>query len=219
MALKKSDFIEIEFTGKTREGQVFDSNIKEELEKINPDYSKEQIKPFVYSLGQGMFLEGVDEFLIGKEPGKYNLELSPEKAFGKRNAEMVKRVPLKNFTENKINPVPGMSMNFDGKMGRILSVSGGRVLVDFNHPLSGKEVVYDVNVKRVVEDLDEKINSFNEFIFKKPLKFKVEDKKLFLEVESQLKNFVEMFKQKFKEIFDLDVTINELKEEQKPNSK
>ena len=37
MALQKKDFIEIEFTGKVKDGEVFDSNIKEDLKKLNPD--------------------------------------------------------------------------------------------------------------------------------------------------------------------------------------
>lgn len=215
MTLQKKDFIEIEFTGKTKEGQVFDSNVQEELEKLN---SKTSTKPFIYSLGQDMFLRGIDNFLIGKEIGKYSIELNSEKAFGKRNPELIRRVPLKNFTANNMNPVPGMIMNFDGQMGRILSVSGGRVLVDLNHPVAGKDVIYNISVKRKITDLNEKINAFNDFLFKKEIPFKVIDKKVIYEVEKNLSKFIKLFEPKFKEVFDMDLEIKEKTSDKNSNN-
>ncbi|GAI92008.1 unnamed protein product, partial [marine sediment metagenome] len=68
MKLKKKDFIEIEFTARVKDGEVFDSNIEEDLKKLNPDA---KAKPFVFCLEEGMFLKGVEDFLIGKDMGKY----------------------------------------------------------------------------------------------------------------------------------------------------
>jgi len=223
MPLQKKDFIEIEFTGKIKDtGDIFDSNIKEELDKlhISQGHKNDHIhetKPLIYCLGEGMFLEGVDNFLIGKETGKYVLELSSEKAFGKRRRELVKMIPIKIFFQHKINPVQGAVLNFDGKMGKVLSVSGGRVLVDFNHFLAGKDVIYEVNVKKIIQDIDEKIKSFNNFIFKQELKFSVvpDNKKVIYEIpesDKQLKIFVGIFKEKFKEIFGMELEISGDKE-------
>jgi len=88
-----------------------------------------------------MFLKGVDDFLIGKEIGKYIIELSPEKAFGNRESKLVQMIPMKIFHQHKINPVPGTLFNFDNKVAKILTVSGGRVMVDFNNPLAGKDII------------------------------------------------------------------------------
>src|SRR3989344_6677056 len=55
--------------------------------------------------------------------------------------------------------MPGLQVNIDGMMGLVKTVSGGRTLVDFNHPLSGKELNYDIKIKRVVKDDKEKISS------------------------------------------------------------
>lgn len=222
MPLQKKDFIEIEFTGRLKDtGDIFDSNVKEELEKIHKghDHSVEA-KPLIYCLGEGMFLAGVDDYLIGKEIGKHIIGLSSEKAFGKRQRELVKMIPIKIFFQHKINPVPGAMLNFDGKMGKVLSVSGGRVLIDFNHPLAGKDVIYEINARRVIQDIDEKIKAFNNFIFKQDLKFSVEqkNKKVIYEIpesDKRLKIFIEIFKDKFKEIFDMELEIKEDKEEKK----
>ena len=224
MTLKKKDFIEIEFTGKVKDGEIFDSNIKKDLEKLHEGHDHPvEAKPFIFSLGEGMFLKGIEDFLIGKEIGEYEIELSPEKAFGNRNADLVQKMPIRAFIEQKINPIPGVMFNFDGKVGKILAVSGGRVMVDFNNPLSGKHVEYKLKILRKIENLNEKIKAFIDFLFKKELKFEVKEKKLIIESEKQLVKFVEMFKDKFKDIFGLELEVKEIEfkkdEEESRNKK
>ena len=227
--LQKNDFIEVDFTGKLKDtGNVFDSTVKEELQKLHHGHSHEIIaKPFIFSIGNGMFLPGVDEFLTGKEIGKdYTIELAPENAFGKRNTQMVKVVPLKHFTQQKINPQAGMSFNFDGNIGKILSVSGGRVTVDFNNPLSGKEIIYNIKILRKVDDVSQKVKSLNDFLFRQEFKFRIDEKnkKIIFELEEKQKSFqafIELFKEKFKEIigYDLELANSDIKEEKTPKEK
>lgn len=214
MTFKKKDFIEIEFTAKIKEGDIFDSNIKEDLKGRD---LKTEPKPFILSLGEGMFLKGVENFLIGKEIGEYNIELTPDKAFGKRDANLVQMMPIKIFAEQNVNPIPGIMFNFDGRIGKILTVTGGRVLVDFNNPVAGRDVEYKVRVLRKVEDLNEKAKALIEFLFKRDLKFEIKEKKLIIEVEKPMEKFIEMFKDKFKEILDLDLEVKEVAEVKKEN--
>lgn len=213
MTLQKNDFIEIEFTGKIRGGKIFDSNVKTEIEKSG---LKAKAEPFIFSIGQGMFLKGIDDFLIGKEPNKtYNIELSPENAFGLRDLKQIQLIPMKIFTQNKLNPSPGALFNFDGRVAKVLSVSGGRIRVDFNHPLAGQDLGYEIKILRKVDDISEKINAFNDFLFKKKFKFEIKDKKLILEVDAPLAKFVELFKEKFKDIFNLELEVKESKQSSK----
>jgi len=210
MALNKKDFIEIEFTGKVKDGEIFDSTIKEDLEKIHQDHDHPiESKPFIFCLGEHMFLDALDNFLIGKNEGTYEIELNPEQAFGKRNPSFVRMIPIKVFREHNMNPAPGIMFNFDGRVGKALTVSGGRVMVDFNNPLAGKVVTYKINVKRKVTEINEKVRSLNEFLFKRDLEFAVEGKKLILKTEKKMKKFVELFRDKFKEILDLDIDVLE----------
>jgi len=212
MALNKKDFIEIEFTGKVKDGEIFDSNIKADLEKVQ---SKLEAKPFIFSLGQDMFLKGVDEFLVGKDIGEYKIELSAEKAFGKRNPKLIQLMPLRVFREHNTNPTPGVMFNFDGRIGKILSVSGGRIRVDFNNPIAGKDVEYQIKILRKVEDKNEKAKALIDFLFRKDFKFEIKGEKLSLEVDKGFKQFVEMFADKFKDVLDLELEVKEEGEESK----
>ncbi len=216
MELKRKDFIEIEFTGKIRDGEIFDSNIKKDLEKIN---SNAKPKPLVFCLGEAMFLKGIDDFLIGKDVGEYRIELQPEKAFGNRDSKLVQMIPMKIFNEQKVNPVPGTMFNFDGRIAKILTVSGGRVMVDFNNPLAGKTVVYNIKVLKKVADLNEKIKALIEFFTKKDFKFEIKDKKLIIHADKQFTQFLNLFKDKFKEILGLDKEIKEVEEDKSEKGK
>jgi FKBP-type peptidyl-prolyl cis-trans isomerase 2 len=211
--LEKKDFIEIEFTGKTKEGEIFDSNIKEDVKKLHEGHDHEiEANPFVFCLGEGMFLKAIDEFLIGKPEtsATYEIELPPEKAFGFRNSQFIQMVPLKAFIQSNTNPVPGMMFNLDGRVAKVITVSSGRVIVDFNNPLAGKSVVYKIKVLRKVNDLHEKLKNFIEFLFKRDLDFEVKEKVLLLKVEKPMIEFVKLFSDKFKEIFNLELEIKEV---------
>ena len=206
MDLKKGDFIEIEFTGKVKNGQVFDSNIKEDFKNADLNFEP---KPFIFGLGEKMFLEGIEDFLVGKEIGEDEVELSPEKAFGNRNSSLVNIISARIFKENKLNPIPGMMFNLDGRAAKILSVSGGRITIDFNNPLAGKNVVYKIKILRKVNDLNEKAKALIEFLFKKNLEFEIIDKKIIIKVEKGLLELVKLFNEKFKSALGLELEVKE----------
>jgi len=205
---KKGDFAEIEFIGKAN-GEIFDTNIREEAEKINLEI---ETKPLIVCIGQEMLVKGFDKELEDKEIGKkYKIKLSPEDAFGTRNKELIKIIPLRIFKEKDIAPYPGAVLNLDGLLAKILTVSGGRVITDFNNPLSSKEIEYDFTILRKVIDENEKINSLQDFFFKKRFEFSVGDKKIIFDKEAE--PFVKMLGQKFKEILGKEVEVGEKKED------
>ncbi len=210
---KKNDFVEIEFVGRAN-GEIFDTNIKKEAEKIN---LKIEEKPLIVCIGQGMLVRGFDKELEDKEVGKeYHINLSPEEAFGKRNPSLIKIMPLKVFKEKNIQPAAGLMLNFDGLLAKVITVSGGRVIVDFNNPLSGKEIEYDFKIKRKIQDMKEKINALQDFFFKKRFSFSIKEKKIIFAEES--KPFLEIFSKKFEEILKKKIEI-EKKEKGKEKDK
>ncbi len=213
MTLKAKDFVEIEFTGRIKDsGEVFDSNTKEELEKLHSGHDHPvNAEPFVFALGEGMFLKAIDDFLIGKpeKTGEYEIDLDPVNAFGLRNSKLIQTMPMRVFREKDINPVPGAILDFDGRAGKILAVSGGRVIVDFNHALAGKPVSYKIKILRKVDDENEKIKAVNKFFFGNEPKFKVEGKKLIIELDKQFEPLGKLFNEKYNEILGLDMEIKE----------
>ena len=201
--LKKNDFIELEFTGKVKDGEIFDTNVKDKAKELNLELDA---KPFILCIGQNMILPPLDKDLEGKEIGKhYSIEIKAKEACGLRDKNLVKTIPLRVFLEQKINPYPGLVLNMDGMIVRIAAVSGGRVIADFNNPLAGKDVVYDFKILKKIETLDEKIKAIMSFLLRKEFEFKVEGNKLTIEASEPEQKYISLFKDKFKEMLDLDL--------------
>lgn len=161
MALKKYDFVEIEYTSRVKEeGIVFDTT-QEKVARENGLYDKNaDYSPAVICIGENHILKGLEEQMIGKETGReYTFEISSENAFGKKDAKLIKLIPTNKFIQQNIQPVPGLQLNIDGVFCVIKTVSGGRCLVDFNHPLAGKDLIYNVKINKIIDDDKEKLNS------------------------------------------------------------
>lgn len=211
--ISKNDFVEIKFTGKVKDGDIFDTNIKEDAEKIE---LKLDDKPLIICVGQEMLIKGFDNALEGKKIGEKNtIELGQKDAFGPRRKELIKLIPKKLFTEKNVNPVAGMTLALDNNLVRIASVSGGRVLVDFNNPLAGKDIIYNFTIIRKIEDIKEKVNSITTFFLKQPLPFEQKDKKIIFKAQDFYKPLIDELNKKFKDILDMEMDLEAEKSEEK----
>ena len=161
----KGDFVELEYTGKVKlMNKVFDTS-NEEIAKTNDIYNeKMKYGPITICIGEKNVLQGLDANLNEKDIGKdYEIDVSPENAFGKKDPKKMKIVSMSLFRKQKMNPYPGLQINADGMIGTVRSVSGGRVNLDFNHPLAGRELVYTFKILKKVENTKEKVDSVMKF--------------------------------------------------------
>lgn len=150
--MQKNDFIRLSYSGKVKETQQ--------------EFDGGEV-PIV--VGAKFVLPGIDEALERMQVGeKKTIEVAPEKAFGLREQKYIRLVPASQFRKNNMDPYPGMVVSADNMHGRVLSVNSGRVRVDFNHPLAGKVLVYDLEIKTKIDDAKEKIKSLAEFYAKVP---------------------------------------------------
>jgi len=222
MALQKGDFVEVDYTGKLKDdGIIFDTTDKAVAEK-NGINMKQKFGSQVICLGEKQILAGLEDALTGKDIGKHKIELDAEHAFGKKNAKLIMLVPFNKFAKENIMPQPGLQVEIDGTMGIVRKVGGGRVLVDFNHPLSGKDVVYDVDIKRKVTDVKEQIKGLTNSLFGiEPKNIKVEGKKAEIEFEKELpKEIIAQLVKHFTRVLKLDsVEFTAKKEEKKEEKK
>ncbi len=164
---KEKDFIEIDYVGRIKESnEIFDLTSKELAEKEHIHNPNAHYGPRIICLGENQILKAIDKFLVDKEIGKdYTLELKPEEAFGKKDINLSKIVPIETLRKQRINPFPGLQIEASGLLGTIRSVTGGRVTIDFNHPLAGKNLVYEIKINRVIEKDEEKLRSLIENMF------------------------------------------------------
>lgn len=159
--IKNHDFVEIEYTGIIKENNaVFDTTSKSIAKENGLNDENADYFPMIICIGENQALKGLEEQIVGKETGKeYRFEISFEKAFGRRYPNLIQLITANKFRQQKIQPIPGLRINVDGLFGVIKTVSGGRCLVDFNHPLAGRDLIYNVKINKIVDDVKEKVDS------------------------------------------------------------
>ena len=156
--MKNGDFVSVSYTGKVKGGKVFDTTDAETAKKESIFNERSIYGPVTIVVGAGHIFKGLETVLEGMKVGeKKTIDLKPENAFGVRDGKKVQLVPLKFFKGQNVKPAAGMSVQVGGAFGYIQSVSGGRVTVDFNHPLAGKTLEYEVKVEGDVKKPEDKV--------------------------------------------------------------
>jgi peptidylprolyl isomerase/FKBP-type peptidyl-prolyl cis-trans isomerase SlyD len=142
--MQTNDFVIVNYSGKIKENSL--------------EFDKGENLPII--VGINYTLKGIDKALLVMQVGdKKTIEILPEDGFGNRDERLIRLVPLAEFKKHNTDPIPGMAVEADNMRGRVMSVSGGRVKVDFNHPLSGKTLIYDLEIKQKLEDIESKVKA------------------------------------------------------------
>ena len=208
---KRNDFIEIKYTGFANE-EIFDSNVEEDLKKLNPEAKVEKT---IVVVGEGMVVPGFDKALENKELNKeYEISLSPKEGFGERDRNLMKTLPLKSFHEQKVDPKAGMLLTLDNSLVKIVAVSGARVTADFNNPMAGKNLRYKFIITRKVEDIKEKSETLFQLFFRLVPEFEVKENSVVVKGPKNFELFVNVYKEKFKELIGKDLVFEEISKEE-----
>ena len=221
--IKNHDFIELNYTGKLTDGTVFDTTIEKTAKEHHFFSENGKYGPVIICVGEKQILPGLDNAILNLEIGnKTEIKLSPENAFGKKDIKNLKIVPMEVFKKHKLNPYPGLQIDVDGMMGTVNRVSGGRIIVNFNHPLAGREIVYEVEIIRKITDAKEKIKAYLKATLRIPEeKIKVESHEKYFEAELPV-NFPaqisEILSQKLTEIIEKEVKFSSKLEKKPENS-
>src|SRR6059036_2223153 len=159
MPIKEGDFLLVNYTLKVKEsGETVDTTLDTVAKEARIHKEDNVYQPKFVVIGEEYLPKSLEESLVGTEPGtKRTIELTPEKGYGARDPGKMRLVPLRRFREKGIDPVPGERVELEGRPAVIRAVGAGRVQVDYNHPLAGRTLVYDISVEKVLEDENEKI--------------------------------------------------------------
>jgi len=187
--MKSGDFVYIEYTAKVSDsGEVFDTT-KEDVAKKEGIFN-ERIKygPLPIIVDAGFTIAGLNDAIKEMNVGeKKKVSIPPEKAFGERNEELVRLIPEARFKEQDVDVIPGSYVMVNNLRGKIISVDGGRVKVDFNHPLAGKTLEYDIEIVKKVEDKEEKVKAIvNYFTGLEDVNIKIGEKEVEIEAKAEI---------------------------------
>lgn len=116
-------------------------------------------KPALFRLGDTSLSEGLEQQLLGLKEGRKGLSLEPDAAFGVPSPDLIQYFSRREFIDAG-EPEIGAIMLFtamDGSEmhGVIREVNGDSITVDFNHPLAGRTVHFDIEVLEIDPALEE----------------------------------------------------------------
>ncbi|QRF75317.1 Putative FKBP-type peptidyl-prolyl cis-trans isomerase [Thermoplasmatales archaeon] len=159
--MNNGDFLKIDYEVRAgEEKKLVDTSI-ETLAKENDIYHEHRkYGDEVIIVGSDKQFPEINESLEKSEEGKeFEVVIPAEKAYGLRDNKNIKVHTVREFQRQELNPVVGQEITLNNRRGKILSVTPGRVLVDYNHPLAGKTIYYKYKVREVIKDSAEKLLS------------------------------------------------------------
>lgn len=109
--------------------------------------------PARLQIGDGTLPEGFERCLLGLRAGdERRFPLRPEQAFGLGSPANVMTLPRQRFAAD-LDPEPGLVVDFATPAGHlpgvIQTVEGDRIVIDFNHPLAGRPLIFVVAIRSV----------------------------------------------------------------------
>ena len=109
-------------------------------------------KPAELVVGDGNLLPGFEASLLGMRAGDdAQIPLTPEQAFGEHNAGNLRQMPREQF--DAVDVEEGTIVSFSGPGGElpgvVKKIYEKTLLVDFNHPLAGRDIIFDISLLRV----------------------------------------------------------------------
>lgn len=140
--VKKDDTVKVHYTGKLQDGKVFDSSV-------------ERGEPMKFTMGQGQLIPGFENGIIDmKVKEKKTINIPKEEAYGVVRDELVQEVPKSQLPED-ITPEVGMGLVSKTQNGQdinlvVKDVKEDSILVDGNHPLAGKDLIFELEVVEIL---------------------------------------------------------------------
>ena len=137
---KKGDTISVEYTGRLESGEVFDTSKGRE--------------PLEFEVGVHSVIKGFEDGVIGMKIGEEkDIDISPEDGYGPKNDNYIKELP-KESVPKELELKKGMILMFkredDMRIPAIVQdIKKDTILVDFNHPLAGKNLKFKVKLLEI----------------------------------------------------------------------
>jgi peptidylprolyl isomerase len=138
---KNKDRVKVHYTGKLQDGTIFDDSLKRE--------------PLEFTIGDNNLIAGFENAVIGMGIGEWKtVKIPAEQAYGPYIKEMVAVIDRKELPAGLV-PAVGQQLQVSQDNGNVLVVSvikitETHVTLDANHPLAGKDLVFDIKLLEIV---------------------------------------------------------------------
>ncbi|MCD6142720.1 peptidylprolyl isomerase [Thermococcus sp.] len=153
MKVEKGDFVVFNYIGKFENGEIFDTTYENIAKEAGIYMEDRTYGPLGANVGVGELIPGMDEALLGMEVGeRKNITIPPEKGYGMPRDDLIINVPTSEFKKAGIEPIEGAYIMTDSGIAQITTIGEENVTLDFNHPLAGKTLVFEVEIVDVKKE-------------------------------------------------------------------
>ena len=129
----KGNHVSVDYTGKLTDGNVFDSSVGKE--------------PLEFDVGAGQMIKGFDDGVLGMKVGETKtITIPPEQAYGLIDSRKVITLEKQSFPQFDSLQVGLMVSSGNGLVGKIVSKKENDAVIDFNHELAGKTLVFEITL-------------------------------------------------------------------------
>jgi len=167
--VEEGDFVLLKMTARTQKGKIFRVSSEEDAKKAGM-YEEEKAQQGYYTpefviIGKPGFLnEGLTETIKDMNYfQKKSVKIPPTKAFGKRDPQKIERIGIAKFRKLNEGKNPEYGQDFTNKKGQrgvVTNIMQGKVVLDYNHPLAGQSIDYNLEIVDKIESFNEKIEYF-----------------------------------------------------------
>jgi len=140
--VKEGDVVRVHYTGKLTNGEQFDSSQGRE--------------PLEFTVGGGQMIKGFDDAMPGMKVGdKKTINILPQDAYGDKDESAMIPFPKENIPPD-MKLEPGMQLQLRNESGQpfpvtVAEIKDDVVVLDANHMLAGKELVFDIELMEIVK--------------------------------------------------------------------
>ncbi len=136
--IEKGSKVKVHYTGKLNNNNIFDTSKDKE--------------PLEFTVGEGQLIPGFENGVMGLNTGdKKTIELEPEQAYGQVRDELINEVPMEKLPEGVKEGQMLQAQTDQGAMNvMVTEVKEKTAMVDANHPLAGKKLIFDLEVVEVM---------------------------------------------------------------------
>jgi FKBP-type peptidyl-prolyl cis-trans isomerase 2 len=138
--VKAGDLVKVHYTGKLTNGEQFDSSVGRE--------------PLEFTVGAGQMIKGFDDAMPGMTIGqKKTVNIPAADAYGEKNDDAIIEFPKENVPAD-MKLEPGMQLTLSNQQGQpvpvvVVDVKEDVIILDANHFLAGKELVFDIELVEI----------------------------------------------------------------------
>lgn len=185
--MEEGDIVRFDYT-LTIDGEVTETSSEEKAKEVGIHQEGRTYEPLTFGVGGRQIIPGLEEEVLKHKVGdSFTVDIPAAKAYGERDAKKIQSVPMGQFKKQGVKPEVGQIINWNQQRAVVTRVAGGRVMVDANHELAGKDLTYDVKITDVITEPDEKVDAVLKMMFPGGTKFENSKDALTIEVPDQAK--------------------------------